>query len=163
MEYHPVTKQIIDLLQQNNCWFQIFEHAPVRTSEEAAKLRPGFTLHQGAKALIVKTQNRQKQKSLAMLVFPADLKFDAKKVKSILGVKDLRFATEEEVASLTAGIQAGGVPPFGNLFNLEVFVDESLFGNEKIIFNAGDRRVSIAMKSEDYRKLVNPNIHHFAA
>jgi prolyl-tRNA editing enzyme YbaK/EbsC (Cys-tRNA(Pro) deacylase) len=163
MEYHPVTRQITDWLHQNNCWFQTFEHAPARTSEEASKLRPGFTLHQGAKALIVRIQNPQKEERFVMLVYPADLRFDAKKVKSILGVKDLAFATEEEVGSVTGGIQVGGVPPFGNLFGLEVLADESLFANERIIFNAGDRRFSVAMKSEDYRRLVRPKIYRFAA
>ena len=163
MEYHSVAKQITDLLQRNNCWFQIFEHAPVRTSEEASRLRPGFTLHQGTKALIVKTGGPQKEKKFAMLVFPADLKFDAKKVKGIMGARDLSFATEKEIASISGGVQIGGVPPFGNLFNLDVLADESLFANEKIIFNAGDRRFSVAMKSEDYRKLVKPRIERFAA
>lgn len=162
MEFHQVTKQITDLLQENNCWFQTFEHAPVRTSEDAAKLRPGFSLHQGAKALIIRTKGPQKEKRFVMLVFPADLKFDAKKVKSILGIKDLSFATEEEVSSVTCGIQAGGVPPFGNLFKLDVLADESLFANEKIIFNAGDRSFSVAMKSEDYQKLVGPQVARFA-
>jgi Ala-tRNA(Pro) deacylase len=53
-------------------------------------------------------------------------------------------------------VEPGGVPPFGNLFDLGVIADQELFGNEKIVFNAGDRRFSVAMKSEDYRQLANP-------
>jgi len=74
------------------------------------------------------------------------------------GAKDVRFATEEEVKQIMGGIEPGGVPPFGNLFGLEIIVDETLFLNPKIIFNAGDRRFSVAMKSEDYRKLVKPQV-----
>jgi len=162
MDYHPVTKQITELLQSNNCRFWTFEHAPVRTSEEAAKLRPEFSLHEGAKALIVKAGSPGKEARFVMLVFPADLKFDAKKVKVMLGVKEVSFATPEEVGEATGGILVGGVPPFGNLFNLPVFADESLFGNEKIVFNAGDRRFSVAMLSADYKKLVNPTLGSFA-
>lgn len=161
MPYHPVAKRITDLLERNHCSYRTFEHAPVRTSEEAAKLRPEFTLHQGAKALIVKIKNADKEKAFVMLVFPADLKFDAKKVKSLLGSKELSFATEEEVRSVTGGVQVGGVPPFGNLFNLPVFVDEALFANETIIFNAGDRSFSVAMKSADYGKFASPRISQF--
>ena len=162
MDYHPVTKQITDLLEQNGCWFQTFEHAPVRTSEEAAKARPEFTMRQGAKAMIIKIKKPQEESSFAMLVFPADLKFDSKKVKEILGAKNINFATEEEVGALSGGVKLGGVPPFGNLFGLTVLADESLFANEKIIFNAGDRSFSVAMKSEDYKKLVKPKIFNFA-
>ena len=93
-----------------------------------------------------------------MLVFPADLRFDKERVKALFGAKDIRFATDEEVSSLTDGVQVGGVPPFGNLFNLEVIADPKLFEIEKIVFNAGDRRFSVAMKSEDYRRVVNPQV-----
>ena len=82
----------------------------------------------------------------------------SKKVKDYYKAKDIRFATEQEVLDLTNGVQIGAVPPFGNRFNLEVLVDPKLLKNEKIVFNAGDRSFSIAMKSEDYKKLVNPKI-----
>jgi Ala-tRNA(Pro) deacylase len=162
MSYHPVAKQITDLLAQNNCAFKTFEHAPVRTSEEAARERPEYSLHQGAKAMILKIKPPRAGKDFFMLVFPADLKFDSQKVKALLGAKDLRFATEEEVANVTGGIELGGVPPFGNLFGLEVFADPGLFGTEEIIFNAGDRSFSIAMRSEDYKKLVSPTVAEIA-
>lgn len=158
MEYHPVVKKIINLLNKNSCWFETFEHEPVRTSEEAAKIRTGYTLHQGAKAMIVRVKNNELDKKFVMLVFPADFKFDNNKVKRALGIKDIRFATEEEVSSITGGVKLGGVPPFGNMFGLEVIVDPKLLENEKIIFNAGDRCFSIAMKANDFRVLVNPKI-----
>lgn len=158
MEYHPVVKQIIDLLTGNSFWFETFEHGPVTTSEEASKVRIGYTLNQGAKALIVRVKKSEADKKFVMLVIPADLKFDNKKVKEQFHAKDIRFATREEISNVTNGIQIGGVPPFGNLFNLEVIVDIKLFNNEKIVFNAGDRRFSVAMRSKDYKTLVNPTV-----
>lgn len=158
MHYHPVTTQIIDLLKKHSVWFELFEHAPVRTSEEAASIRNGYTLQQGAKALIIKIKTPDIQKKYVMLVTPGDKRFTNRKVKQLLNAKDLRFATEEEVLELTGGVQPGGVPPFGNLFNLEVFVDPSLLQNEKIIFNAGDKSISIGMKSDDFLTLVVPQI-----
>lgn len=158
MAYHEVAEKITRLLKENNCWLETFEHEPVRTSEEASKVRTGYTLHQGAKAMIVRVKRTESDKRFVMLVFPGDLRFDNNKVKKLLDAKDIRFATEEEVGSLTGGVQAGGVPPFGNLFNLEVVTDPKLFENEKIIFNAGDRRFSVAIRSEDYKKIVKPLI-----
>lgn len=158
MKYHQAVKQITELLLANNCWFETFEHEPVTTSKEAAKVRTGYSLHQGAKALIIRIKKSEVDKKFIMLVIPADLKFDGKKVKEIFRAKDIRFATREEISNLTNGIQIGGVPPFGNLFNFEIVADPKLFENEKIIFNAGDRCFSVAMKSEDYKKLVNPQI-----
>lgn len=156
--YHQTVEKIITLLKANNCWYETFEHEPVRTSEEAAKIRHGYTLHEGAKALIIRAKIPNEGKQFIMIVIPGDKKFNNDQVKEVLNAKDIRFATEEEVATLTDGILPGGVPPFGNLFNLKVIVDQSLLKNEKIIFNAGDRSFSIAMKAQDYQQLVNPQI-----
>ncbi len=160
MKYHEVTTQIINLLEANGAWFETFEHEPVRTSEEAAKIRNGYTIHQGAKALIVRVKITNANKKFMMLVFPGDLRFDTTQVKQLFSAKDVRFATEEEVLKLTNGIQPGGVPPFGNLFSLEVIVDPSLLQNEKIVFNAGDRSFSIGMKSADYKMIVSPRVEN---
>lgn len=160
MKYHKVTTQILDLLKANNIWFETFEHEPVRTSEEAAKIRDGYTLHQGAKALIVRVRISNANKKFVMLVFPGDLRFDNSKIKKLFNAKDVRFATEEEVLRLTDNVQPGGVPPFGNLFDLEVVVDPSLLQNEKIVFNAGDRSFSIGMKSIDYKMIVSPKVEN---
>ncbi len=158
MSYHDIVSKITAVLKANNCWLETFEHEPVRTSEEASRTRPGYSPHQGAKAMIVRIKRSESDKRFAMLVFPADMRFDNAKVKTLFGAKDIRFATEQEIAELTAGVQAGAVPPFGNLFNLEVIADPSLFENEKIVFNAGDRSFSVAMKSEDYQNLAKPRI-----
>jgi len=155
MGEHPISQQIIDLLKSHNYWYETFEHEPVRTSEEAAVLRPGYTLQQGAKAIIVRAKVSGEGKKFVMLVMPADRRFDGTKAKAILHSKDLRFATEEEVESITDGVKPGGVPPFGNLFGLSVLTDPTLYKNEKIIFNAG-RTCSIAIKSTDYKQLATP-------
>ncbi len=159
MEYHQSVQKIKDLLNQRKAWFEFFEHEPVRTSEEAAKIRPGYSLKQGAKAIIVRVKEKGGNKYFSMLVVPGDKRFDTDKVKQILNAKDIRFATEGEVKEMTNGVEPGGVPPFGNLFGLKVMADPSLFSNEKIIFNAGDRSYSIAMRSEDYKKIVEPEIY----
>ncbi len=158
MKYHKTVSKIIELLKNNGYWFETFEHEPVRTSEEASKIRPGYSLRQGAKAMIIRVKVSGSEKRFVMLVLPGDLRFDNNKVRSLFGVREVRFATEEEVIQITGGILPGGIPPFGNLFNLEVIADPKLFENEKIVFSAGDRRFSIAMQSKDYKALVNPRI-----
>lgn len=155
--YHPVSTEIVDILRKNKLLFETFEHEAVRTSEEAAKVRHGYSIEQGAKALIVRIKSKD-QNEFVMLVMPAHLRLDTKKAKLYLQIKDLRFATEEEVGKVTGGVLVGGVPPFGNIFHIKTIVDPKLFLNEKIVFNAGDRRYSVAMLSQDYKKIVNPTI-----
>ena len=149
------------LLDAEAYWYETFQHQPVRTSEEAAATRPGYGLHQGAKAIILRVKRSKNDKFFVMLVFPANRKFDTKSVKDYFAARDIRFANENEVAALTGGIQPGGVPPFGNLFDLPVYVTPELLALERIVFNAGDRRFSLAMRSADYRQLVQPEVFSF--
>lgn len=157
MEYHPTVEKIKTLLTEHGCWFETFEHEPVRTSEEAAQIRNGYTIQQGAKSIIARAKESGKGKRFVMFVLPGDKRFDAAAIAQQFNLTDIRFATEAEVAELTGGIVPGGVPPFGNLFGLEVYVDTSLLVNEKIVFNAGDRSYSIGMKSKDYTEIVQPH------
>jgi Ala-tRNA(Pro) deacylase len=156
--FHPAVSKITNLLSDNNCWFETFIHEPVRTSEEAANIRIGYTLQQGAKALILRVTTRENSKKYVMVVLPGDKKINSSKLKQELAIKDSRFATPDEVGQITGGVLPGGVPPFGNLFELEVFCDYQIFNNEKIVFNAGDRQVSVGMMAEDYKRLVNPTL-----
>jgi len=180
MKYHETVGKIRKLLDENEVEYKFFEHEPVRTSEEAAKVRPGYSIGQGAKAMIVMIKLKGDAPTFAkalagkkamivkvkidgerkpmMLVLPGDKRFDGKKVKKELGAKDVTFASADEVSKITGGVIPGGVPPFGNLFGLSVVADPELFLNDEIIFNCGDRRASIAMRSEDYKKVVEPEV-----
>ena len=161
-DYHKVVYAIRRILDTAKIDYDAFEHEEVRTSEEAAAVRPEFSLAQGSKALIVRIKRKdeagQETREFVQVVVPGDKKFDAKKVKEVLGAKDIRFATEEEVKEITGGVQPGGVPPFGNLFGLTVVVDQGVFEHTVTIFNAGDRRYSIAMRTADYQKVVKPTV-----
>lgn len=156
--YHPTVTQIIDVLKGHNVWYETFEHDSVRTSAEAANIRDGYTLAQGAKALVVRIKITNADKKFVMLVLPGDARFSSEKVCGIFHAKDVRFASVEEVLEITHGVQPGGVPPFGQLFNLEVLVDPSLLKNEKIVFNAGDKRFSVGMFAKDYLEIVKPTV-----
>lgn len=162
MEYHDTVKKITNLLNEHHITYKTFEHEAVRTSEEAAAIRPEYTLAQGAKALIVRIKRKgvpvAEERQFVQIVVPGDAKFDVKKARQVLEAKDIRFATPTEVSELTDGVQPGGVPPFGILFGLPVYVEETLLKNNDIIFNAGDRRFSIAMKSSDYIAVVKPEV-----
>ncbi len=158
MTFHKTVKTIKDIIERAGVWHEYFEHEPVRTSEEAAKIRPEYSLAQGAKALIVRVKESGNKKYFTMFVVPGDSKFNEKSVLSLLNAKDIRFATQDEINVLTDGIEIGGIPPFGNLFDLNVYADKKIFENDKIIFNAGDKRVSIALKSSDYALLVHPQV-----
>jgi Ala-tRNA(Pro) deacylase len=52
--------------------------------------------------------------------------------------------------------------PFGNLYNVDVYVDKTFSQNEEIVFLAGSHMESIRIKYNDYVSLVKPVIVEFA-
>jgi Ala-tRNA(Pro) deacylase len=152
----PVTERLERWLREAGVEFEIFEHAPVRTSEEAARVR-GTPLDAGAKALVVRADER-----FVHCVLPAHLKADNARLRELVGTRKLRFATPDELQRLT-GCAPGAVPPFGNLFGLPVLVDEALCRTPRVAFNAGSNAVSITMRCEDMVRLAEARVCRFAA
>ena len=150
-----VFEQILALLEEHNVPYRLTEHEPVRTSEQAARIR-GAALKTGAKAMVVRGKD-----SYFLLVLPADKQIDWKRMRAILHVSNLRLATEEEAESV-AHVKMGSVPPFGNLLGLPTYFDEGIFENDVVNFNPGSTTHSIAMKSADLRTLVSPIVASFA-
>lgn len=150
-----VYQKIIGLLNQHTISYQIFEHTPVITSQEAMAVR-GTNIEEGAKSLIFMADGKP-----ILLVLAGNKKVDTKKVKVQLHIKDLRMATHQEVFDLTT-CEVGGVPPIGVVMNLPTYLDEGFLGNTKMDFNAGDRAKSIEMQVSDFVEIVNPMVFAFS-
>jgi len=150
-----VFDRLIALLDAAQVPYAVTRHAPVRTSEEAARVR-GTPLSSGAKALVCKAGER-----FVLFVMPADLRLDGAAARRALGVKGLRFASAAEVEQLT-GLPPGAIPPFGRLFGLATFCDGRLADAGGINFNAGDRAISVAMDFADYVAVERPSLGTFA-
>ena len=72
--------------------------------------------------------------------------------------KVIEVASESEFADRFPDCEAGAMPPFGNLYDMDVFVDERLSNDKQIAFNAGSHRELIQMAWHDYELLVKPRI-----
>ncbi|MBI2216344.1 MAG: hypothetical protein HYU51_03510 [Candidatus Rokubacteria bacterium] len=151
----PVTDRLVRWLRESAVKFDVLEHEPVRTSEEAARVR-GTPLEDGAKALVVRADDRY-----VHVVLAAHLKLDNAALRALLGTRKVRFATPDELLQLT-GCTPGAVPPFGNLFDLPVIADEALAGRERIVFNAGSNAVSITMSAVDFFRLSGATVSRIA-
>ena len=149
-----VYKDITTLLDEAGIVYKTYEHEAVFTSQEAAKVR-NTNMHEGAKALIMYADGKP-----IMVVVPGDLKVDTKGFKELYQVRDLRMATSEEVEKVTS-VPIGAVPPFGNIFQIPLYIDERLRENEEIVFNAGDHTKSIQMKETDFETVAKPIVGKF--
>jgi Ala-tRNA(Pro) deacylase len=145
-----VLDSIRRLLREAGVPFREVSHPPTFTSEESARAR-GEELKTGGKALLLKTDD-----VFRLFVLPADRKLDSQAVKRELGVRKTRFATAEELHQLT-GLVPGSVPPFGPpVLPFELFVDEAIRRNERIVFNAGSLTDSIILAVSDYLAVTKP-------
>lgn len=144
-----VLAQIKELLATEGIAYDIAEHAPVRTSEEAAKVR-NTDASIGAKALIFYADAKP-----ILIVLPGNKRVDTKKFKHAFAVKDLRMASKEEVLQLT-GLEVGSIPPLGKVLNLHSYYDNLLKTHEQAAFNAGELTVSIILRAEDLIRIENP-------
>src|SRR5919198_651345 len=151
----PVTECLLAFLRANEADFDILTHAPVRTSQEAARAR-GTLLEQGAKALVFQADERT-----VLLVVQAHRRVDTRAFKRAVGVKNLRMVSADDLKALT-GLEVGAVPPFGHLLGLPTYVDVRLLELPRIAFNAGSRSTSVVLATRDFARLANPIVGRFA-
>lgn len=152
---HTVFDRIVAFLDGQSIPYDVLRHAPVYTSEEAARVR-GTSLSSGAKALICRADER-----FVMFVLPADRRLASKQIRRTAGVRSLRFADKDEVLQRT-GLTPGAIPPFGSLFGLPTWCDQRLADEPVINFNAGDHCLSISLKYADYARVEQPRLGAFA-
>ena len=117
--------RIRQLLHSREIDFREVHHEPAHTSEESAKAR-GEDIAIGGKAILMKLENEYK-----IFVLSASKKIDSQRVKAHFGIKKIRFATQEELYTLT-GLVPGSVPPFGHpILPFDLYADDSISANKK--------------------------------
>jgi Ala-tRNA(Pro) deacylase len=150
-------KRLKDYLDQEKVSYQVLTHAETNTSPELAQ-----TLHipgkEIAKVVILKVGPR-----FAMAVLPATWKADVKRLEEIFQTKQVRLATETEFKELFPDCETGAMPPFGNLYGLEVYVDRPLTEDEEIVFQAGTHYEAVKLRYQDFANLVHPTVAEFHA
>ncbi len=144
-----VYEQIIATLKNAKVKFETYEHAHVKTSEEAAAIR-NTPLAWGAKAIVLYADGKP-----IMVAVGGDRKIDMKEFKKLYGVKDLRMATPEQVEEVTT-VTIGAVPPFGHIFGIPLYMDEALRENDTVVFNAGLHTKSVSMSRAEYELVSHP-------
>jgi Ala-tRNA(Pro) deacylase len=54
------------------------------------------------------------------------------------------------------------MPPFGNLYDLPVYVDQALAEEEQVVFRVGNYQDTIKIAYADYARLARPTVGEFA-
>jgi Ala-tRNA(Pro) deacylase len=149
-------RKVIEFLDKNNITYNTITHSPVFTAQEVAASAhiPGNKL---AKTVMVKIDGK-----MAMAVVPASHKVDFDRLKKAAGAHNIELASEQEFEHMFPGCDIGAIPPFGNLYDMEVFEDERLTDDVEIAFSAGSHSELIKLAYADFERLVHPKKAQFS-
>lgn len=144
-------------LDDHGVRYVTINHSPAFTSQEIAASAhiPGKEL---AKTVVVELDGR-----LAMAVLPASFQIDLQRLKAATGADHVSVASEKDFADRFPECELGAMPPFGNLYDMEVFADVSLIDDDEIAFNAGTHSELVQLPYADFAALVAPTTGRFAA
>lgn len=148
-------KKLKEFLDTQKAKYISIQHSPAFTAQEVAASAHVSGLD-FAKTVIVKIESR-----LVMVVLPANRKVVLSDLCEPLGVDKVSLATEEEFRGKFPDCEIGAMPPFGNLYGMEVYVAPSLAEEQEIAFNAGTHTEVIKMAYKDFERLVRPRTLNF--
>ena len=145
-------ERLKSFLDTNAVKYVLVKHSPAYTAQELAALAhvPG---KEWAKTVMVKLDGK-----VAMAVVPASGRVIFDLLREATGAKAAELATEREFSDLCPGCEVGAMPPFGNLFGMDVFVDVQLAADEEIAFNAGSHTELVKLPYRDFERLVQPKV-----
>jgi Ala-tRNA(Pro) deacylase len=149
-------REILRLLESRGCPYRELVHDPVSGAQEAARAR-GTPLAMGAKSILFKIDE-----AFHVLALSAARELRSRRLRQALGAQRTRFATAEELSSLT-GLEPGAVPPFGRpLLPFDLLADASLLELPEVAFTPGVRDRSLILATEDWRQVARPRVLSFS-
>jgi len=149
-------KKLREFLNSQNVAYMTIPHGVAYTAKEIATLTH-ISNKELAKTVIVKIDG-----TMAMAVLPASYDVDLVALRAAIGAKSVTLAKESEFKDRFPECDIGAMPPFGNLYGMAVYVDESLTKDKDIAFNAGTHEELLQVSYADFAQLVKPTVLRFS-
>ncbi len=139
-----------EFLDKEHVKYVTIAHSPAFTAQEVAETThiPGKEV---AKTVVVKIDGK-----MSMVVTPASEHVKLNKLKEALGAAKVELASEDEFKGSFPDCETGAMPPFGNLYDMKVFVSQALREDEQIAFNAGSHSELVRLPYTEFERLVEP-------
>jgi Ala-tRNA(Pro) deacylase len=146
-------------LKENGVPFEVKRHPTAYTMPEVAA-----ALHESGKhvAKVVMVARGSRGEQMVMCVVPSPYHLNMEQVQALVGSSEARLAHEHEFSDLFPDCAPGAMPPFGNLYDLPVYVDRALAEQEEIVFNVGTHEHSMKVAYDDFERLAQPTVGEFA-
>lgn len=153
-----IPESISRCLSSHHIPYISFHHPRSFTAQGTAEAQHLSGKKMAKVVLIVSDSDR-----MVMVVIPANHRVDLNKLGDLLATNWARLATEEEFRDYFPECELGAMPPLGNMYHMDVWVDEKLAKFPNISFNAGTHTDTIQISFADFEKLVHPRKGSFSA
>ena len=147
-----VADRVREFLDEQRIKYVTIRHSIAFTAQEIAA-SAHISGREIAKTVIIWLDDK-----LAMAVLPASKRVSLDEVRRIVGSNRVEIADEVDFVDLFPGCEVGAMPPFGNLYGMEVYLDPSLAEDDAIAFNAGSHTELLRMEFDDFLDIVKPKI-----
>jgi Ala-tRNA(Pro) deacylase len=96
-----------------------------------------------------------------MCALPASYKVDLSELREQLQCEEVQLADEQSMREIFRDCELGAEPPIGRLYGLPTLMDESLFADDRVTFQAGTHQDAVTMTLADYRRVAMPEVAYF--
>lgn len=136
-----------DFLAAQQIAYDVVGHPHTGSSMETAKAAhvPGDRI---AKGILLRDE-----RGYVMAVLPSTHHVEVEALGRQLH-RDLRLATEPDLAPLFGDCERGAVPPVGEPYGIPTVVDESLEAQPEVYFEAGDHEHLIRLTQAEFGRLM---------
>lgn len=148
-------KKLKEFLDENQVKYVTVTHSPAYTARQIA-VSAHIPAKELAKSVILMADDKA-----VMVVVPASQRVALGRMRKIIGAEAVCLADESQFQALFPGCELGAMPPFGNLYGMEVYVSDKMGEDELIAFNAGSHTELVRMAYSDFARLVKPAVVEF--
>lgn len=145
-------RRLHEFLDEAGIDYEVTEHDQAYTAHEVAQSEHVSGWDVAKPVMLVVAGD------LAMCVVPAPVDVDPDRARDWFGGAEVRLADEDEFADVFEDCELGAHPPFGNLYDVPVFLDETMRARERMICRDGSHTETVTIATADFVRLADPEI-----
>ena len=151
-----ILRSLKRLLDDGQVQYEVHAHPRTFTAKETAAA-DHVPPSEMAKVVVLRGHDR-----FLMAVMPASHMLDLDRLRETVGDRELTLASEREFADAFPSCEVGAIPPFGQLFGMPLWVDDSLGREKETVFNAGNHQETVHLAYRDFVRLAKPQFGEFS-
>jgi Ala-tRNA(Pro) deacylase len=143
-------------LEQQGIPYEERHHPEVFTSQAVAQCEH-MSGHRVAKVVVAIADGRPIE-----LILPASRQVNLERVREIVGAREVRLASEQELEKQFGECETGAIPALRHWRGVDVLMDSFMRVQGKILIQAGTHSDAVSVDFDDWFHLVQPWVASFS-